>query len=90
MSTRRLVAAIALVWFALLVLAPVASACINDREVYKTEREFRSQYNGEEPVEQEPEGPSLDLTSIGLTSIGGVMLLGAVVSVRRRETLGDD
>ncbi|HEY7159449.1 MAG TPA: hypothetical protein VH575_36220 [Gemmataceae bacterium] len=67
-----------------------ARACINDREVNNAEREFKSQYQ-EKPVSESPASePSPPSTSdqfkeYGPLALGGVLLVGAMVQVRRRS-----
>ncbi len=63
------------------MFAPAAIGCINDRDVVKAEREFKSDY--ERPAPTLEADPELDLTSVGLTALGAAMLCGAVVRVRR-------
>jgi hypothetical protein len=67
-----------------------ARACINDREVNNAEREFKSQYQ-EKPASEspasEPSSPSTSdqLKEYGPLALGGVLLVGAMVQVRRRS-----
>ena len=62
--------------------AASASACINDRESSRSEREFKSHYGdpppatpAPEPPYQTPEGHFL---AFGGSSVGAALLLGAV------------
>ena len=67
-----------------------ACACINDREVNNSEREFKSQYQekpaSESPVsEPSPPAASDQLKEYGPLALGGVLLVGAMVQVRFRH-----
>lgn len=61
-----------------------AQACINDREVNRAEREFKSQYLKPAPATQPAPDPSgiqgqaLPITFLGS---GGLLLLGAMATV---------
>jgi hypothetical protein len=69
---------------ALLLLAAVATpvrACINDREVERAEREFKSQYLELAPA-SEPLSPSPgQMMPIALLGGGAVMLVGATLTI---------
>ena len=69
------------------LFASGALACINDREVANSEREFKSQYKSEfheQPVIESPEPMKNQLVAFGATGLGTVLLIGsAVVTVRR-------
>ncbi len=79
---------------ALLLLAGTATpvlACINDREVNRSEREFKSQYLQPTPANQPSSQPSQNpLISFAYISGGAILLIGATVTafkkVRRRAT----
>lgn len=65
-------------------------ACINDREVNNAEREFKSQYQEKPASEQpatDPSPPSaLDsFKEFGPLALGGALLVGAMVQVRRKS-----
>jgi hypothetical protein len=74
----------------LLVLASAAPAlaCINDREVNKSEREFKSTYNGDTPRGEPVPGytpPAEDKGErIALLGGGSVLLLGACAVCLRK------
>lgn len=65
-------------------------ACINDREANNAEREFKSQYQ-EKPVSEPPASlPSPASTTDQLKEhgplvLGGALLVGAVLQVRRKS-----
>jgi hypothetical protein len=68
-------------------LSPAVQACINDREVGKAEREFKSSYMGQTPSgEPSPttgpeQSPTVPMAFLGL---GSALVLGAfVVSLNR-------
>jgi hypothetical protein len=67
----------------LLVLSQPLQACINDREVRISEKEFKSSYqdnqDSEDPGEKDysPEEPG-QLLAVAITAFGSVMLAGAV------------
>jgi hypothetical protein len=72
---------------ALMLLGAAAlptQACINDREVNRAEREFKSQYLQTAPVAKPAPDPS-DIHEralpIAFLSSGGVLLLGATATV---------
>jgi hypothetical protein len=69
---------------ALALLTPAAPACINDREVEKHEREFKSQYLAPRPAES-PSPEPIDALPIAAAG-GGVLLLGAAVFVLTRSS----
>jgi hypothetical protein len=78
---RRLFAILALT-----AMAGPAMACLNDAELPKYEREFRSQYRGQE----QPPAVEPSPTPVGryvMFAAGGALLVGSVVvgSVRRRS-----
>ncbi len=61
----------------------VAAACINDRESDKAEKEFKSRYLDQQaPSGTSPASPSSPpenrLLTVGATSVGAVLLIGAV------------
>jgi hypothetical protein len=68
----------------LLAAAPAARACINDREITRAEREFKSQYLQTTPGTASPSEPApaqgTDLSAAYLAG-GAVLLLGATVTV---------
>ncbi len=70
-----------------LVFTGAASACLNDREVEKTEREFKSSYM-EKPAPTAPTSPEPapvnQLLTYGGSSAGAVLLLGGFVLALRR------
>jgi hypothetical protein len=80
---RRLVTGLS----ALMLLAAAAlpaPACINDREVNRAEREFKSQYRQTVPTTQPAPAPSgTQEKALPLAVLGGgaVLLLGAVSTV---------
>jgi hypothetical protein len=90
---RRLI----LKFTALLLLAAFASpvlACINDREVNRSEREFKSQYMTPTPTSEPSTPPSQDSwTPFALLGGGAVLLVGATVTTfkqTRRTTRNRD
>ncbi len=59
-----------------------AVACINDREVSNSEREFKSHYKTnyqKQPVIESPEPLKNQLLAYGATGLGSVLLLGSLV-----------
>ena len=67
-----------------------ARACINDREVNNAEREFKSQYQempSSEPLAPVPSPASTtdQLKEYGPLTLGGALLIGAMVQGRRRS-----
>jgi hypothetical protein len=67
-----------------------ARACINDREVNNAEREFKSQYQEKPATESTVPAPSPvsttdQLKEYGPLALGGALLVGAMVQVRRRS-----
>lgn len=67
-----------------------AHACINDREANNAEREFKSQYQekiASEPPVSVPLSPSTtdQLKEHGPLVLGGMLLIGSMVQVRRRS-----
>jgi hypothetical protein len=71
----------------LTVFAGVSSACINDREVTNSEREFKSQYKSnyqQEPAIQSPEPLKNQLLAYWATGLGSALLLGSVVVTLKR------
>ena len=65
--------------FCLAILAGSASACINDKELPRHEREFRSNYKGQPAPSPKPEAPaSPDYRPI---QGGGAALLVAALGV---------
>jgi hypothetical protein len=87
---RRLI----LKFTALLLLAAIATpvlACINDREVNRSEREFKSQYMTPTPTNQPSTQPSQDSwTPFAFLTGGAVLLVGATITtikqVRRKTS----
>ena len=77
----------ALTLAALLVPAGAATACLNDREVERTEREFKSSYIEKQapptPTYPEPT-PKNNLLTYGGSGAGMVLLLGGFVLALRR------
>jgi hypothetical protein len=76
---RRLI--LGLSALALLAAALPARACINDREVKRSEREFKSQYQqpaGQPSYEPPAEGRGESVAYVGW---GSVLLLGSAVTV---------
>ncbi len=68
--------------FLLTALALPAPACVNDREVNRSEREFKSQYLEQPPAATpEPSPPSSQTVPYAFLGAGAVLLLGATVSV---------
>jgi len=68
----------------LLAAALPARACINDREVNRAEREFKSQYRQTAPTGQPaPSPPQSRDSALPLAFLGGgaVLLLGATATV---------
>jgi hypothetical protein len=71
---------------ALALVAPAAVACINDREVEKHEREFKSQYHlGPKPMES-PASPAHDGPLPLAAAGGGLLLLTAAAVIAGRST----
>jgi hypothetical protein len=67
----------------LVAFALPAQACINDRDVNRAEREFKSQYLQPAPATQpvrDPSGPWENALPIAFLG-GGVLLLGATTMV---------
>jgi hypothetical protein len=67
-----------------------AFACINDREADNAEREFKSQYHekpaAESPSPISPPGSTGDsLKEYGPLVLGGTLLVGSMVQVRRKS-----
>ncbi|HEV2949651.1 MAG TPA: hypothetical protein VGX70_19905 [Gemmataceae bacterium] len=59
-----------------------ASACINDRELGNSEREFKSHYNTnyqETPNIESTDSMKDHLMAYGATGLGSVLLIGSVV-----------
>jgi hypothetical protein len=66
----------------LILVASVAAACVNDREVDTREREFKSQYMTPRPPEPvSPEPSNVPLAVAG----GGLLLLTAAAVVASRS-----
>lgn len=66
------------------LLAGPAAACINDSELPRREREFRSQYQIDTPVEPPEYRPSGSGLVAGVAVAGAALAVaGAVVSLRR-------
>jgi hypothetical protein len=73
----------------LAVAALPARACINDREVNRAEREFKSQYLQTAPETQpapDPSGTQETALPIAFLGGGGVLLLGATATVLNLRT----
>jgi hypothetical protein len=66
---------------ALLLLSATASACVNDREVNRAEREFKSQYEQPAPPATSDPGPQDQAMPIAFLGGGAFLLLGATVTV---------
>lgn len=63
-------------------------ACINDREANNAEREFKSQYRENptsEPAVPSPDSTTDQLKEHGPLVLGGALLIGAMMQVRRRS-----
>jgi hypothetical protein len=80
-----LLSVVAMAWSSL-----PARACINDREANNAEREFKSQYQEKpapEPSAPVPSSPSAtdQLKEYAPLALGGALLVGAMVQVRRRS-----
>jgi hypothetical protein len=59
-----------------------AAACINDRELANSEREFKSHYNTnyqEGPAIESTESLKDNLMAFGATGLGSLLLIGSVV-----------
>jgi hypothetical protein len=71
-----------------MLLVGSASACINDREVANSEREFKSQYKSDYQTQPaiESSEPTNRLLSYGATGLGSALLLGSVVVTLRRPS----
>lgn len=70
--------------FLLALAALPARACINDREVNKAEREFKSQYLQPAPASEpapSPAPPQDKALPVAFLGGGTVLLLGATVTV---------
>jgi hypothetical protein len=66
-----------------------APACINDREVGNSEREFKSNYQPdypEQPTLQSPDSGRDQLMAFGATGLGSVLLIGATVITLKRPS----
>ncbi len=64
-------------------LASAATACINDRESDKAEKEFKSRYIDQQvpkntAPETSPTPTENRLLTVGATSVGAMLLIGAV------------
>ena len=69
--------------------APPARACINDREVKRSEREFKSQYQQPAPTGQPSSEPPAEGQGVAFVGWGSALLLGSVVTVLNvRKWLG--
>jgi hypothetical protein len=62
-------------------LAPAAPACANDREIVRSEQEFKSRYLDQQPPPPSS-APSPGLRTYSLFVTGAVLLLGAFVVSR--------
>lgn len=72
-----------------ILLTGGAAACINDREVAISEREFKSQYKTdyqEQPSIESSEPLKNHLLAYGATGLGSVLLLGSVVVTLKRPS----
>jgi hypothetical protein len=70
----------------LAVAASAAAACINDREVEKHEREFKSQYQLSPKPPESPASPE-DAGALPLAAAGGgLLLLTAAAVIAGRST----
>jgi hypothetical protein len=70
-----------------ILLASGAVACINDREVGNSEREFKSHYKTdyqEQPTIESPVPLKNQLLAYGATGMGSVLLLASVVVTLKR------
>jgi hypothetical protein len=76
-------------WLCLGLFAPAATACINDRESEKAEKEFKSRYIDQQKPDTTPTTtPENRLLTVSATAVGAVLLIGAVtitVLPRRRQ-----
>jgi len=73
----------------MIILTGSAAACINDREVANSEREFKSHYKTnyqEQPSIESPEHLKNQLLAYGATGLGSVLLLGSVVVTLKRPS----
>lgn len=76
---RHFITSALLSFLAMAVANTTAQACINDREVERIEREFKSQYQVEpQPKDVSPE-PANQGVPLALSGTGVVLLLGSVV-----------
>ncbi len=84
---RRILLVLLVAVLALVVHVSTASACLNDREINKAEREFKSTYDKAPPApEYQPPPPDTGkekLITLG-GGIGAGLLAGAVVIGLRR------
>lgn len=69
-----------------------ARACINDREANNAEREFKSQYRERPAAEPPPSVPSPTSTTDQLKEhgplvLGGALLVGSMIQVRRKSRM---
>jgi hypothetical protein len=74
----------------LIVLGSGAAACINDREVGNSEREFKSHYKTnyqELPSIESPEPLKNQILAYGATGLGSVLLLGSALVTLKRSSL---
>ena len=82
------------VFLLLFAVSPVVRACINDREVSQSEREFKSSYEVQpntgpySPTEDEPALIGDWVKAIGATSLGSLLLVGAVTVTIRGTACG--
>jgi hypothetical protein len=79
---KRLCLALLLPVAALLVLAPAAPACINDRDIVRSEQEFKSRYQEQQPQPAPSSEPAPGRLAASLVLTGAVLMLGAVVVSR--------
>jgi hypothetical protein len=66
-----------------------AAACLNDRELANSEREFKSHYNTnyqEPPATDSPESLKDQIMAYGATGLGSLLLMGSVVVTLKRPS----
>jgi hypothetical protein len=62
------------------VAVPPASACLNDRESIKAEKEFKSSYQENQspaPTYQPESTPGIQVLTYGGSSVGALLFIGA-------------
>jgi hypothetical protein len=67
-------------FLAFLVCGVPAEACINDNSTHRKEKEFKSQYENQEPAPA-PQSTEPDLVAWGATGTAVAMFIGAVTLV---------